>query len=137
MRCMEGWGGFLATRRPPKPELDMRGCRPEVVVSGQDLEVVSSAQLNQQGVNSAYLDVVSSAGISNLGSVDIVLSIWLYECKRRETFYDAVARLGARKALQQFLQYKTGAEDLIGSEERIAQCNDLWRLKFSVSAKGQ
>jgi len=53
------------------------------------------------------------------------LAIRFDEGESSETFYDAVACLGARKALQQLLQYKTSAEYLICSEESIAQRDNL------------
>lgn len=66
-----------------------------------------------------------TTGISNLSCVNVVLPVRFNERQGSESFYDAVARLGASKALQKFLQNKTGAEYLIGSKESIAQRDNL------------
>ncbi|GCL62557.1 hypothetical protein AQPW35_16380 [Rubrivivax pictus] len=57
-----------------------------------------------------------ATGIPNLSCVNVILPVRFDERQGSESFYDAVARLGASKALQEFLQHKTSAEYLIGSK---------------------
>ena len=60
---------------------------------------MSSAELNEQCVNGANLNTVPTTSISNLRSINVVLTIRFDERKSSESFYDAVACLRASKAL--------------------------------------
>ncbi|HOB95382.1 MAG TPA: hypothetical protein PK306_22800 [Aquabacterium sp.] len=57
-----------------------------------------------------------ATGIPNFSCVNVILPVRFDERQGTESFDDAVACLGASKALQQFLQHKTSAEHLIGSK---------------------
>lgn len=105
------------------------------MVSRQYLKVVSSRQLYQQGVDGPNLNAMPATGIPDLSGVNVILPVRFDERKGGESFYDAVTRLGTSKALQQFLQHKTRAEYLIGSQERIAQRDNFQRLKLPISAE--
>jgi hypothetical protein len=81
--------------------------------------------LYEQGVNGANLNAVPATSISDFSSVNIILAVRFDERKSSKSFYDAIARLGSSKALQQLLQYKASAEYLISSKECVAQRDNL------------
>jgi hypothetical protein len=81
---------------------------------------VSSAKLDEQGVNGANLNAMPPASISNLCGINVILAIWLDESKSSKALYDTVACLRASKALEQLLQYKSSAKYLICTEESTA-----------------
>jgi hypothetical protein len=87
----------------------------EVTISSQNLEIVSSAQLDNQSVDCANLNTVPAASASDFCCVDIVLSIRLNKGQGGETLYDAVTCFRASKSLQQLMQDQASAENLISS----------------------
>lgn len=107
------------------------------MIGRQNRKVVSARKLNQQGVHGADLNAAPTANIARFCGVDVVLAIRLHESKGGKALHDVVARLGARKSLQQLLQHESPAEHLVSTKERIAQGENLGDLGFRVPAKRQ
>ena len=86
---------------------------------------MSDAQLRYQRIDSSDLDSCSSASVAQLGGSHMVLSLRLKQWKRREPFDDLGAGLGARKALQEFLQHKPCRDNHICPQQSILELLNL------------
>jgi hypothetical protein len=71
----------------------------EVLVSGQQSETVSDAELRNQGVDCSDLNARPSAGIPQVGSCDVVFTIGLDQRQCREAIDDLGPCLRRNKAL--------------------------------------
>ena len=96
-----------------------------------------TAELNKYRVDSSDLDAVATAQISNLRSFDMVFSVWLYESKRGEPFYQLAPRLWPCKALKQFLEHQPSSKNLICSLKSVLQRLDFGYCSLGVSAEGE
>ena len=88
------------------------GCL-EVLICGQEDEIVSATELNQQGIDGPDLHPAAATGVAHLRRFNVILPVWLEESESGEAFYELHAGLRPRKALQEFLQDEPGCEDLI------------------------
>ena len=82
---------------------------------------MSYAQLSEEGVNRPDLYSCPAASIPKFSGSDMILTLRLNQRKRRESFDDLSAGLGAVEALQKFLQHKAGRDDHIRTQECVFQ----------------
>ena len=86
---------------------------------------MSYAHLREQGIDGADLDARSTAGVAEFSGSDMILTLRLKQRKRRESFDDQGACLGAGEALQEFLQDKACRYDDVCPQERLFELMDL------------
>jgi hypothetical protein len=93
----------------------VRGSHYEVIVSRQQRQVMTHAQLGEEGIDGANLQAGATAAVPQSCGVDMILPIWRDERQCRELLNYRVTRSRARESLQQFLQDEPcGYDHLIG-----------------------
>jgi hypothetical protein len=93
----------------------------EVVVGGEQGQVMAYAKLGQQGINRADLNAGPTAGIAQLRSVDVILPIRADQWQGGKAFDDVLARTWTSETLKQFLQNEPCRHDNIVTLEGVAQ----------------
>ncbi len=109
----------------------------EVIVSGQQGQIMTYAKLSQQGVDRANLNSSSTTGVAQLGSIDMILSIRSDERQRGKPLDDVLARARTSKTLKQLLENEPGSHDDLISFERIAQFLDLRGRDFPIAPESE
>ena len=115
----------------------MLGRVDEVVVRGQERQLVSDAELRKQGVDGTHLNPGPPADVPEFGRGDMVLTIWLEHRKRFEGFNDLVARRWARKSLEEFLKDKPSRDNDLVSQQGLPQGLYLRDRGIAVSSKAK
>ena len=109
----------------------------EIVVSGQEGQVMTYAKLSQQGVDRADLNPGSTTSVAQLGSIDMILPIWSDERQSGKPLDDVRTRVRAGKTLKQFLENEPGSHDDLFTCERIAQFLDLRGHDFLIAPESE
>jgi len=129
--------GSETSPRRPKPECDVFGRSHEIAIRGQQRQIVPATELNEQRINRADLHSATTARISHLCRLDVILPVRLQERNRHEPFHELVTGFRARETLQQLLHDEARCEDVIRADERGAQRRNLRRGLLAISAKRQ
>lgn len=87
-------------------------CKAEIVIRTQRDQIVFATELNKYRIDSSDLDAATAARLADLGSFDMVFSVWLEKSKSAKPLDQLAARFGPRKALKQFLKHQPRGEDL-------------------------
>lgn len=95
------------------------------------------AELNEQRINGSDLDAIAAAKVAHSRSLNVVFSGRLKEPKSSEPFDELDSCFGGSKALEEFLQHKSGCENLICSAECMLKRPDLWCLGYGVASEGE
>ena len=93
----------------------------KITVCRQYRELEANAKLCQQGVDRADLKAVPSAGVSEIGGVDVVASIGNEKGQGGEAIDDRVSRSRSPEPLQEFLENEAGREDGFATSESPSQ----------------
>jgi hypothetical protein len=109
----------------------------EVIVGGEQRELVPNAELGQQGVDGANLYTGPATDVSNLCGSNVVLAIWLKHRKRFKGLDDLGACRGPGKALEEFLQDEPGSDDKLVSEKRLLQSLHLSNCGVAIPSKAK
>jgi hypothetical protein len=109
----------------------------EILIGAQQNDFVSDAQLRDQRVDCANLHARSTAQIPEMGRGNMVPSVWLYQCQRRETLDDFCACLGAREALEKFLQHQPRGDDDVGASEGFLEGLNLGHFNLDIASECQ
>ena len=115
----------------------MLRCGVEVLVGGEQNQIVPAAKLDEQGIDGSDLHAAAAAGIADLCRVDVIFPVRLEEGQRAEAFNQLDTGLRPCEALQQFLEDESGREDLIGAEQSVSERRDLGRGLFGIPAQRQ
>lgn len=110
---------------------------PEILVGGQQGQVVPNAQSREQSIDRSNLDAAAPAVIPQRCRFDVVLAVRLEQWQRGKAVQDCVAVLRAGKALHQFLQHQAGCRDGftdLQSPNQSLQRRRGWRL---ISPQGE
>lgn len=99
----------------------------EVVIGGQQNEVVPATELDEQGIDGSDLHPAAATGVAYFGRFDMVFPVWLQESECGQSCHQFGTSFRPREALQQFLQDESGCEDLVSPQQRIPQRCDLGR----------
>jgi hypothetical protein len=109
----------------------------EVLVSAQQNESVPDTELCDERVDSANLHTRSAALVPEVRCSNVVFAVWLNQCERREPLDNLFACLGAREALQDFLQDEACGYDCICSGQSILERLDLMYFNLGIAPEGE
>ena len=115
----------------------MRRGQEEVVIGGEQRQLVTNAQLRKHGVDRADLQAGATTAISQLRGIDVILPVWGQKRQGREPINDVFACPRAGESLQQFLQDEPRGYDAVAAFEGVAQRACLWRGGGSVAPEGK
>lgn len=121
----------------PKLQRGPTGDALEIIVGGQHREVMADANLRQQGIDRSNLNPRAPAAVSQLGRLDVIVSIWDDEGQSRKPIQDLRASFGTRKSLQQFLKDETGREDRFARLNRAHERSGFRRSSNRVAPQRQ
>jgi hypothetical protein len=76
----------------------------DIVVRGQQNQIVAAAELDQQRVDGSDLDATPATGVSDLGGFYVVLAIRRQEGQGRKPLCELIPRLGSGETLKQLLE---------------------------------
>jgi hypothetical protein len=96
----------------PQLQLGLPGSRMKVLISGQKRQVVTDAQLCEQGINGSNLYTLSAASIPQCGRVNVIAAIRNQQWQSSEPLDNVRLRFRTVEALQELLQYQAGSDDL-------------------------
>jgi hypothetical protein len=88
----------------PKFEGKVRSSVGEVLVHGQQGELIATAKLYQYCINGADLHPVYTTDVSDFGSTYVILPVGLNQWQSAEALDDCICRLGTAKTLEKLLQ---------------------------------
>ena len=97
----------------------------EVVVGREQGQVMTYAELRQQGVDRAHLNACTTADVAQLRSVDVILPVRAEERQRGKTLDDVFACTRSGETLKQFLQNEPRGHDDLVALEGVAQRANL------------
>jgi len=80
----------------------------EVLVCGQQSQLVMQAQLSDERVNSAHLHSIAAALVAQLRSPNVIFAGRDQHGQMPKALDNCLARLGPAEALQQLLQHEPG-----------------------------
>lgn len=83
----------------------------KVFVRGEKHQIVAQTQLGKQCVNGADLDPCLTTCVAQGCRINMVFAIWLEQRQGGKAFDDLGLRLGAREALQEFLENQARGDD--------------------------
>jgi hypothetical protein len=98
----------------------------EVLVGGQERQLVADAELGEQGIDCSDLHASAAARRAECGGIDMILSFGLHERQRGKAVDDLSSRLGPRKPLQQLLENEACRHDRLRPEQGLLQMPYLW-----------
>lgn len=121
----------------PLPELEraMRGDSFKVTIRGQERELMTDAELSEQGVDGADLHPGAAAPIAQVRGVDMVLPIGSEERQGGEPLDDVLARARSGEPLQQLLQNQPRRHDDFPNFQSLAQRFHFRRAGGFVTAQ--
>lgn len=91
-------------RSPPHPQGAVSCGEDKVVICGQQLQLVTDAELRDHGIHGAELHPGTTTSIAQSRSVDVILPVRSQGRQGAKPFRDFVTCPGSAKPLQQFLQ---------------------------------
>ena len=109
----------------------------EVLICGQQRQVVALTELNQQGINRADLNTPAATGIADVGGCDVVKFVGLKKGQHGEALHELVPVFGAGKTLQHLLEHQSRGEHLLGAQESAAECTHLRHTRLAITAESQ
>jgi hypothetical protein len=93
----------------------------KIGIGGQQLQLVTHAELRNHGVNGADLQSGTTTSIAQICGVDVILPVRSQERQGRKPVNDVLACARAGKSLQQFLQDEACDHDGLTAFESVAQ----------------
>ena len=93
------------------------------------------AQLGKQGVKSAYLQAGATASVAQIGSFNVVWSLWIEKRQSRKPFDDILAGAWSGESLQEFLENQASGDNRFAALKGLPQGNDFDNRKSCVPAK--
>jgi hypothetical protein len=109
----------------------------EVLVRGEERQVVTDAQLGKQCIYGADLDTSLAACIAQGRGIDMVGAVWLKQWQGGKVFDDLGLRLWTREALQELLENQACCDDHVRAEQGIFELVHLWLSSLGVTPKCQ
>jgi hypothetical protein len=95
---------------------------PEIAVACQHRQVMSNAQLSQQGINRSNRQTTPAALVPQFGRGNVIVPIGHQQRHGGKSVENLISKLWARKPLQQFLENKAcrneGLAALYGLDQR-------------------
>ena len=113
----------------------MRCGQNEVVIGRQQRQLVTNAELRNQGVNRANLQARATTAISQFRGIDVILSVRGQKRQRHEPVNDIFTRPRTGESLQQFLQDQPRGHDRIAPFKAISQRAHLRSRGSSVASE--
>ena len=126
-RCQGIWSRSGTSTRSllqPNAQRDSLCHSREIPIGCEHDQVVANAELRKQGVDRPDLRAAAPAGITQLGSGNVILPVGSHERQGRETINYFLPRLRSSEALEQFLQHEAGCEQRLPALECFRErCN--------------
>jgi hypothetical protein len=113
----------------------MRSCPDEIVISGEQRELMTDAKLREKGIDRAELYPCAPAAIAQVCGLDMVSPIRNEKRQGREPLDDILARTRACEPLQQLLQDQPRRHDDIAAFQGLAQHFHFRRAGGLVAAQ--
>ena len=107
----------------------------EVLVGGQQRQLVAQAELRQDRVDGSNLEPGPPAPIAQLRRFDVVLAIRRQQWKRCEAFDDLLACTRSGEPLQEILQHQARRHDSLTAFKSSLEHVDLGRRLDCVAPK--
>ncbi len=107
----------------------------EILIAGQQCQVVPYAQLRDQCVHSAKLHASSAAFVAKPGCRNVIVPISLYKGKGAKARNYLRGIFGAGESLKEFLKDQAGCDDHFSAGERCHQSLHFGRDGCSVAPK--
>jgi hypothetical protein len=108
----------------------------EVVIASKHRQVVTDAQLCQQGIDRSDLHAAASAAIAQLRCPNVILSTGNQQGNGSKPGQYSIAGLWGREALKKLLQDKAGRENCLAAVVGLDQSPCL-RRRRRIAPKGQ
>ncbi len=113
-------GEGLPSPRGPKFEFDMLCRKLKILVRGQEDQVMTTAQLDEQRINRSNLYPVPTTGVPDPGGLDVIVPVRLQESKGGKPLDKLIARFRPSETLKQFLQHEPRDEHLVRALQGVA-----------------
>ena len=97
----------------------------EVVVRGEERQLVTHAHLSEQRIDSAQLDAATATRIAEFSRSDVVAAIRLDHGQSFKGFCDLRVGSRASEALKKLLKHQACSNDDLVPKQRFAQCLHL------------
>ena len=98
---------------------------------------MSDAELRDKCVDGTKLHASSSARVAKACCSNVVFTVRLEQCERRETFNYLLTCLGARESLQKLLQDEAGGNHDVRSGKRFLQRLNFGFFGLNISPQRQ
>lgn len=115
----------------------MLRCVDEVLIGAEKNKVMPDAELRNQRIDRADLDTRPAACVSDASRSNMVFSVRLNQCQRREPLHDLITCFRTREALKKFLQHKTGGDHNVCATKCVLQCQYRWLFNLDVTSEGK
>lgn len=109
----------------------------EVIVRGEQGQLVTHAQLSEQGVDGAELHPATAAGVAEISSGDVVAAVRLDHGQSLEGLYDLRSGVRAGEALQKLLKNQACCHDDFVPKQRFAQCLNRRQFRLNVTPQSE
>lgn len=115
----------------------MLGSVREILIAGQQSQVIPYAQLRDQCVHSAKPHASPAAFVAKRGCRNVIVPVRLYEGKGTKARDDIGGRFGAGESLKEFLEHQAGCDNDFRAGERCNQCLHFGRNGCSVAPESE
>ena len=129
-------GKALSSRRPD-PQLAMTRGVGEVLIRGEERQLVADAELGKKGVDCSDLHSALATVCTECGGVHVILSIGMHQRQRGKTINNLPACLGTGKPLKQFLENEACRHDSLSTEQSLLEVPNLRLRSGNVSPQCQ
>lgn len=113
----------------------MFGSVREVLVCGEQRQLVANAELGQDGVNGSDLDACAPTGVADVRCCYVVVSVGLNQRQRSEALDDLGLCLRSREALKKLLQDEASCDDDLVTLKGVFERLNRWLSRFNVTPK--
>ena len=93
------------------------------------------AQLGEQGVDSANLQAGAAASVTQFGSFNVVLSLWIEKGQGGKPFNDILAGSWSGESLEELLEHQTSGDNRFAALKGPPQGNDFAGRRSRITAK--
>lgn len=109
----------------------------EILIAGQQSQVIAYAQLRDQCVHRAKLHASPAAFIAQPGCRNVIVPVRLYEGKGAKARDYVSGCFGAGESLQEFLEHQAGGDNHFRAGERCNQGLHFGRNGCSIAPKSE
>jgi len=98
---------------------------------------MAQTNLRNDRIDSPYLHAGAPAAISQIGGLNMVLTVWRQKRQRTEALDDFAPSTRPRESLQELLKHESGSDYRFARLERVAKRDHLGSRERSVASKRQ